>query len=178
MPSRTSQPANWMTQIKKSPHRTTQIGGPIMVWWSRLEPLPAGRLMFSLALGWLAPYSGNIGARVEEIRPGYARVGIKDRRRLRNHLRSMHAIALVNLGELATGLAVLSTLSVDMRGIVLDIQAEYVKKARGRITAIAEFELPPLSQDDTACKVEACLQDQGGETVARVRATWLIGYKT
>jgi acyl-coenzyme A thioesterase PaaI-like protein len=178
MPSRTSQPANWMTQIKKSPHRTTQIGGPIMVWWSRLEPLPAGRLMYSLALGWLAPYSGNIGARVEEIRPGYARVRIKDRRRLRNHLRSMHAIALVNLGELATGLAVLSTLSADMRGIVLDIQAEYVKKARGRITAIAEFELPPLSQDDTACKVEACLQDQDGETVARVRATWLIGYRT
>jgi acyl-coenzyme A thioesterase PaaI-like protein len=134
--------------------------------------------MFSLALGLLAPYSGNIGARVEEIRPGYARVRIKDRRRLRNHLRSMHAIALVNLGELATGLAVLSTLSADMRGIVLDIQAEYLKKARGRITAIAEFELPPLLQNDTACKVEACLQDQSGETVTRVRATWLIGYKT
>ena len=149
-----------------------------MAWWSRLEPLPAGRLMFSLALGWLAPYSGSIGARVEEIRPGYARVNIKERRRLRNHLRSMHAIALINLGELATGLAVLSTLSADMRGIVLDIQAEYLKKARGRITAIAEFELPPLLQDDTPCKVEACLQDQSGETVTRVRATWLIGYKT
>jgi acyl-coenzyme A thioesterase PaaI-like protein len=167
-----------MTQINKSPHRTTQIDGPIMVWWSRLEPLPAGRLIFSLALGWFAPYSGNIGARVEEIRPGYARVRIKDRRRLRNHLHSMHAIALVNLGELATGLAVLSTLSAGMRGIVLDIQAEYLKKARGRITAIAEFELPPLLQDDTACKVEACLQDQSGEIVTRVRATWLIGNKT
>ncbi|MFC1560412.1 hotdog fold domain-containing protein [Pseudomonadota bacterium] len=149
-----------------------------MVWWSRLKPLPAGRLLFSLALGWLAPYSGSVGARVEEIRPGYARVNIKDRRRLRNHLRSMHAIALINLGELATGLAVLSTLSADMRGIVLDIKAEYLKKARGRITAIADFELPQPLQDDTACEVEACLQDQSGETVARVRATWLIGYKT
>ena len=166
-----------MTQIKKSLHGATQIGGPVMVWWSRLRPLPAGRLMFSLALGLLAPYSGNIGARVEEIRPGYARVGIKERRRLRNHLRSLHAIALINLGELATGLAVLSTLSADMRGIVLDIKAEYLKKARGRITAVAEFELPSLLQDGTACKVEACLQDQSGETIARVHATWLIGYK-
>jgi acyl-coenzyme A thioesterase PaaI-like protein len=150
----------------------------VMTWWLRLAPLPAGRLLYSLALGWLAPYSGSIGARVEEIRPGYARVGIRDRRRLRNHLRSTHAIALINLGELTTGLAVLSTISGNMRGIVLDIHAEYLKKARGNITAIADFELPQPLFDDTPCEVEACLQDQSGETVTRVRATWLIGYKT
>jgi len=184
MLGRTSQPAHWMTQIKKNPDRTSpgrisrRDPGLIITWWSRLEPLPAGRLMFSLVLGWLAPYTGSIGARVEEICPGYARVSIRDRRRLRNHLRSIHAIALINLGELATGLAVLSTLSTDMRGIVLDIQAEYLKKARGRITAIAEFELPPILQGDTACEVEALLLDQSGDTVTRVRATWLIGYQT
>jgi acyl-coenzyme A thioesterase PaaI-like protein len=113
-----------------------------------------------------------------EIRPGYARVSISDRRRLRNHLRSIHAIALINLGELATGLAVLSTISGNMRGIVLDIHADYLKKARGKLTAIAEFQLPQPLLDDTPCEVEACLQDQSGETVTRVRATWLIGYKT
>ena len=149
-----------------------------MAWWLRLAPLPAGRLLFSLAIGWFAPYSGSIGARVEEIQPGYARVSIKDRRRLRNHLRSMHAIALINLGELATGLAVLSTLSDNMRGIVLDIHADYLKKARGKLTAIAEFQLPQPLLDDTSCEVEARLQDQSGETVTRVRATWLIGYKS
>ena len=148
-----------------------------MTWWLRLAPLPAGRLLYSLALGWLAPYSGSIGARVEEIRPGYARVSIRDRRRLRNHLRSTHAIALINLGELTTGLAVLSTISGNMRGIVLDIHAEYLKKARGNLTAIADFELPQPLLDDTPCQVEACLQAQSGETVPRVRATWLIGYK-
>jgi acyl-coenzyme A thioesterase PaaI-like protein len=149
----------------------------VMTWWSRLAPLPGGRLLFSLALGWLAPYSGSIGARVEEIRPGYARVSIRDRRRLRNHLRSMHAIALINLGELATGLAVLSTISGNMRGIVLNIHADYLKKARGKLTAIAEFKLPQPLLDDTPCEVEARLQDHSGETVTRVRATWLIGYK-
>ena len=149
-----------------------------MTWWLRLAPLPAGRLLFSSALGWLAPYSSSIGARVEEIRPGYARVSIKDRRRLRNHLHSMHAIALINLGELTTGLAVLSTISQNMRGIVLDIHADYLKKARGKLTAVAEFQLPQPLLEDTRCEVEARLQDQSGETVTRVRATWLIGYKT
>ena len=148
-----------------------------MKWWTRLEPYPGGRLAFSLMLGRLAPYSGTLGARIEDIRPGYARVSLRDRHRLRNHLRSLHAIALVNLGELATGLAVLSTLSADMRGIVLDIHADYLKKARGKLTASAQFELPADIEDDTPCQVDAELLDQSGDTVTRVRATWLIGYR-
>ena len=161
-----------MTQINSDPDR-----GTILKWWSRLAPLPGGRWLFSVALGKLAPYSGSIGARVEEIRPGYARVNLRDRRRLRNHLHSLHAIALINLGELATGLAVLSTISGNMRGILLSIQADYLKKARGQLTAVAEFELSLPLLEDSPCEVEAQLRDQSGETVTRVRATWLIGYK-
>jgi len=149
-----------------------------MKWWSRLAPLPGGPVLFSLALGWLAPYTGTLGARIEDLRPGFAQVTLRDRRRLRNHLRSLHAIALINLGELATGLAVLSTIPANMRGIVLDIHADYLKKARGKLTATARFQLPPTLDEDTACEVEAQLQDQTGETVTRVRATWLIGYKS
>ena len=134
--------------------------------------------MFSLALGLIAPYSGTIGARVEEIRPGYARVTLRDRRRVRNHLRSIHAIALINLGEIATGLAVLSAVSANMRGIVLGIQANYVKKARGKLTATADFQLPELVEENTPCEVTAQLQDESGDTVAEVKATWLIGYRT
>ena len=161
-----------MTQINSCPDQ-----GAIMAWWSRLQPWPGGRLIFSLMLGWRAPYTGNLGARIEELQPGFARVTLRDRRRLRNHLRSLHAIALINLGELATGLAVLSTIPTNMRGIVLNIHADYLKKARGTLTATAHFELPPTVREDTVCEVEAQLQDQTGETVTRVRATWLIGYK-
>ncbi len=151
---------------------------PLFKWWLRLAALPAGGRLFSFVLGWIAPYSGSIKALVEEIKPGYARVNLKDRRKVRNHLRSIHAIALINLGEIATGLAVLSTLSENMRGIVLNINAEYVKKARGKLTAIAEFQLPQPLLDNTSCEVVAELKDQSGETVSRVRATWLIGYKS
>ncbi len=162
-----------MTQIKD-----ISAQGEVLKWWSRLSPLPAGARVFSLALGMIAPYSATIGARVEDLGPGYARVSVRDRRKLRNHLHSIHAIALLNLGELATGLAVLSTISADMRGILVDIHADYLKKARGKLTATAEFELPEPLLDNTSCEVEAQLKDQGGETVTRVRATWLIGYKT
>ena len=152
--------------------------GTIMTWWQRLSRLPAGRWLFSVALGTIAPYSGSIGARVEQLRPGYVRIRMRDRRKLRNHLRSIHAIALINLGEIATGLAVLSTISADMRGIVTDIHADYLKKARGDLIAEAEFDLPSDLPEGTPCEVEAALRDAAGDTVARVRASWLIGYKT
>lgn len=168
----TSKPAISMTQINSSNDQ-----GTVLKWWERLSRLPGGTRLFSLALGRLAPYSGSIGARIEEIKPGYARVTMRDRRRVRNHLQSIHAIALVNLGEIATGLAVLSNFREDMRGILLGIQAEYVKKARGKLTATAEFKMPATLEDNTPCEVEARLQDPSGETVTLIRATWLVGYK-
>jgi acyl-coenzyme A thioesterase PaaI-like protein len=162
-----------MTQIKSSDYR-----GPVLKWWQRLSAWPGGAWLFSLALGLIAPYSGSIGVRIEEIRPGYARLTMRDRRRVRNHLKSIHAIALVNLGEIATGLALLSNFSADMRGILVGIEAEYIKKARGKLTAVAEFQMPLKLEDNTPCELEACLRDQSGETVTRVRATWLVGYKS
>ncbi len=158
-----------MTEIKTN---------SVLKWWGRLKSLPAGPRLFSFGLGWIAPYSGSIGALVEEVRPGYARVSLRDRRRVRNHLNSIHAIALVNLGEIATGLAVLSTISSNMRGIVLGINADYLKKARGMLTAEVEFQLPEIGEEGTSCEAEARLKDHSGETVTVVKATWLIGYKT
>lgn len=151
-----------------------------MRWWSRLAGLPAGSYLFSILLGRFIPYTGTIGARVEELRPGYARVAMADRRRVRNHLNSIHAIALLNLGEVTSGLAVFSAISANMRGILTDIHAEYRKKARGRLTALAEFELSalPAGDEDTACEVEARIEDSAGDTVTIVRATWLIGYRS
>jgi acyl-coenzyme A thioesterase PaaI-like protein len=172
MLERTSQPSVSMTQIKSNAER-----GQILTWWSRLSRLPAGRKIFSLGLGWITPYSGSIGALVEDIKPGYARVSLRDRRRVRNHLHSIHAVALLNLGEIATGLAVLSAIPANMRGIVLDLNASYIKKARGTLIASAEFQLPHTLQDNTACEVEAQLKDSSGETVTLVKATWIIGYR-
>lgn len=162
-----------MIQIKSSPE-----AGRILRWWTRLSPLPAGRQLFSLGLGWITPYSGSIGALVEALEPGHARVSLKDRRRIRNHLHSIHAIALLNLGEITTGLAVLSGISANMRGIVVSIHADYLKKARGKLTAIADFHPTEPLTDNTTCEVEALLKDQSGETITVVRATWLIGNKT
>ncbi len=149
----------------------------LVKWWKKLQSFPAGDRLFSFALGRIAPYSGSISPRIEALSPGHARVTIKDRRKVRNHLKSIHAIALINLGEIASGLAVLSAIPDTMRGILLGLEAEYVKKARGKLTATAKFNLPSEINDNSTVKVTAELINEAGELVTRVHAIWLLGYK-
>jgi len=146
----------------------------ILDYWTRLSRLPLGRRVFSWGVGRVARYTGSISPEVAELRPGLCRVRMRDRAGVRNHLRSVHAIALMNLGEVATGLAMLAGLPDDARGIVMSLEIEFLKKARGTITAVCECE-PPTTNETQQLDLEATLRDGSEEVVARVRARWKVG---
>ena len=145
----------------------------VLATWKKLVEKPFGKQLFSRMLGLMAPYTGTIQPHVVELGPGHARVQLRDRWGVRNHLKSVHAVALMNLGEAATGLAAMSILPSGGRGIVLELAMEYVKKARGTITAEARVDLPdaPGKHD---IEVHGELRNSLGEVVARVRARWRI----
>lgn len=149
-------------------------GQKIMRLWLRLSPLPGGRLLFNILLSLYIPYTGTIRPAVKVIRPGYAQVDMSDKRRVRNHLNSVHAIALMNLGELTTGLALLTGMPVNVRGIITGLSIEYVKKARGHLSATSSTTLPTVS-GDLEHEVMATITDSDGDVVARCTATWRLG---
>ncbi len=146
----------------------------IVASWNRLHGLPGGKALFRYLLGRRVPYTGSISPEVVELSPGRVRVVMRDRPRLRNHLRSLHAVALTNLGELATGLAVTSSLPSDARGIPTGFSIDFLKKARGRIEARCTADVES-SADERDVEVGAELVDEAGDTVARFTARWRVG---
>jgi len=157
-----------------SPASREAPGARLLHLWERCRRLPFGAAIFGLLLGWLVPYSGTIGARVRELAPGRARIALPDRRAVRNHLGSIHAVALVNLGELTSGLAMTAALPAGTRAIVMALETEYLKKARGTITAVSEVALPPIA-GETEQRVQAEMRDGVGDVVARTTVRWRIG---
>lgn len=146
---------------------------PILSLWRRCESLPGGKYFFSRMLARKVPYSGSIRGRVDELTPGYARVRMADRGSLRNHLSSIHAIALTNLGELTSGLAMTAAMPADLRGIPVELNIEFVKKARGQIVAEGRSPVPIPGQKDEY-EAEAVLTDAEGDRVAIFWARWAV----
>jgi acyl-coenzyme A thioesterase PaaI-like protein len=130
--------------------------------------------MFSRILGWMIPYTSSLGAHVRELQAGYARVELRDRRRVRNHLHSVHAVALANLGELTSGLAMTVSLPPATRGIVTRLSTEYHKKARGLLVAESHSRAPAEVAGTLEQEVEAVIRDREGEEVARTVACWRL----
>ncbi|MFG0318962.1 MAG: DUF4442 domain-containing protein [Planctomycetota bacterium JB042] len=147
----------------------------LLARWRRLESKPLGAWLFSRRLAAMVPYSGTIVPRVVRLEEGLARVRMHDRRAIRNHLDSVHAAALMNLGELASGLALLSALPDERRAILVRFRTEFTKKGRG--TLEAEGTIPADVDLGRADEVEvvAVVRDGAGDEVARVRADWKLG---
>lgn len=144
--------------------------------WNLLARFPGGKAVFSRLVGRAAPYTGTIGARVLALREGWAQVELADRRAVRNHLSSIHAVALVNLAELCGNVALAYSLPDDARFIVSGLSIEYLKKARGTLTATAECPVP-TSSERRELEVPVTIRDADGDEVAHAVLRSLVGPK-
>ena len=144
--------------------------------WDRLHVLPGGSRLFSKLVGRAAPYTATVDARIVALRENYAKVVMHDRPVVRNHINCVHAVALANLAELTGNVAVAYTLPDDARFIVAGMRLEYLKKARGTLTAESRPGIP-ISSEKREYEVVVEIRDEAGELCTRAVLETLVGPK-
>lgn len=141
--------------------------------WRRMERMPLGKWLFSRAICWKAPYFASIAPTFEELGPGHARVSMRKRRAVTNHIGTVHAIAMCNLAELTAGTMTEVSIPRAMRWLPKGMQVDYLKKADTDVVAVAT--MPEVAEGVAAeVPVAVAINDRAGVTVCRATITMWV----
>lgn len=118
---------------------------PLLAMYGKISRWPLGHWLFSKAVCFKAPYFGSISPVITRLEHSRCEAVIKDRRAVHNHIGTVHAIALCNLAELCAGVMTDASLPNDMRWIPKGMTVAYLKRAKGRMHAVATPMIPIVS---------------------------------
>ena len=134
--------------------------------YNKCAGLPLGRRIFSKLVCLKAPYFGTIKPVFLQLQPGSCAISMKNRRAVQNHIRSVHAIAMCCLSELAAGTLLEVSLPQGLRWIPKGMQVAYLKIARTDLTAYCEVSTEGLN-DARELPVTVRVEDTRKEEVFR-----------
>jgi acyl-coenzyme A thioesterase PaaI-like protein len=150
----------------------------VQTMWNRTASLPMGSRLFSFLFAQKAPYFASIRPRFLTIEPDHVELLIPKRRRVHNHLGTVHAIALCNGLEAAMGALAEVTIPADKRWIPKGMEVAYTAKASGDVTCIAETDPEQWTSEnpDLPVRVRGELAD-GTVVIAGLIRLWVTPRK-
>jgi len=143
--------------------------------YHKTTALPFGRWIFSRMFARKAPYFGTIIPRVTELRPNFCEVRFAKRRKVQNHIGTVHVIAICNALEMAMGGLAEATIPKHLRWIPKGMQVNYTAKATTDIRATAETDPEDWKPGDLPVTVKAFRDD--GTVVVEGTITLYISEK-
>ena len=145
--------------------------------WQRMSRWPAGKWLFTRLVCLKTPYFSSISPRFAELRPGYSVVTMRKRRKVKNHLGTVHAIAICNLAELAAGVMTDASMPSHFRWIPKGMTVEYLAKAETDLRGVAVIDPMPLFNDAEDVRVRVSVTDTNDQEVFRAVITMYISPK-
>lgn len=147
----------------------------VLTMWQKTSALPVvGSRVFSVLFARKAPYFASIRPRFLTIEPNRAELLIPKRRRVHNHLGTVHAIALCNGLEAAMGALAEATIPADRRWIPKGMEVAYTAKATSDIVCIAETDPEQWTGSDPDLPVRVRgVRDDGTVVIEGVIRLWV-----
>jgi uncharacterized protein (TIGR00369 family) len=139
-------------------------------------PGPLRERLQTLMLGNIVPFLGTARLRFEEVTDKRVVVSVKNRRRVQNHIKGVHAAAMALLAETATGFAVGLNLPDDKLPLIKTMKVDYVKRAQGGMRAVAELRPEQVaairSEPKGEVTVPVIITDESGGEPIRAEMIW------
>ena len=152
----------------------------VLQLFNKLKSFPMGKQMFSLSFAVWAPYFMTIRPYVEELEAGRTVVSMNQRWGVQNHIKTVHAIAVCNLVEMAMGLVAEATIPSHLRWIPMGMDVRYKAKAMGKLTALSDIDPETffsLEKYPGMVKVPVEVKDKAGVVVSDAEVRLWISEK-
>ena len=145
----------------------------VLTIWQKCDKSALGRWLFSYSVCRKAPYFASIKPRFEMLEPWRARVSMKKRRAVENHIGTVHAIAMCNLCEIAAGTMTEASIPATMRWLPKGMSVAYLKRAETDVTAHASM-APVREGPARDVPVEVDVKDASGTIVCSALITMYV----
>lgn len=149
---------------------------PLLKLWKKFGKSSFGRFLVSKVVCFMAPYFSSIKPRFTEIKPGRVALTMKKRRRVHNHIKTVHAIAMCNAAELAAGTCLDVSLTGSMRWIPVGMTVQYLKMAKTDLKVVCQIDDFNWSEPQDVV-MPVGVFDAHGEEVFHADITMRISHK-
>jgi acyl-coenzyme A thioesterase PaaI-like protein len=145
---------------------------------ARFDPLPLAlrRRALGAVLAWRVPFVGTARLQIEELSERRVVTRLRNRRRVRNHIGTLHAAAVTLAAETASGFAVGMNLPDDKLPLMKTLQVDFVKRNHGgiRMTASLTDEQKRQMREQAKGEMEVAVEalDDAGEATVQCRMVW------
>ena len=144
----------------------------------KFDAYPAGlrRFLITWAFGGTVHFVRTAGLRFEELTEERAVLLIRNRRRVQNHIGTVHAAAVALLGETATGAVFGMNVPDDKFPILRSMRIDYTRRSQGALRAEAwlspEQRASFVRDEKGDITVPVKITDETGESTVEAEYVW------
>ncbi|WP_293932332.1 DUF4442 domain-containing protein [Iodobacter sp.] len=145
---------------------------------AKTASLPQGLRSFILTklFGRIVPFLSTASVQFEEVSAARLVVSLKNRRKVQNHIKGVHAAAMALLAETSTGFVMGMNVPDDKLLLLKSMHVDYQKRSQGDMRAVATLSDDQIellhSTEKGNFSVNVEISDESGEAPIQCEMVW------